>query len=86
MTNVPQKLRDLWSDLYVLFDRNYLMENSEKSWDSFWSQAMQLQRKYEGCPYMFKALDLVSSMIDARMKAERAPDLHPCTLEDMNLF
>ena len=70
MTNVPQNLRDLWKDIYVLFDKNYLMKNDKKSWDSFWKQATEIGNKYDGCPYLFKMFDLVSFMIEQRMIAE----------------
>ena len=70
MTNVPQRVRDLWTDVYVLLDRNYLMENNKDSWDSFWQQATEIGEKYKGCPYLIQMFDVVSSMISDRMKRE----------------
>lgn len=86
MTNVPQKIRDLWSDIYVLFDRNYLMPNTQDAWDSFWKQAMEINLKYENCPYLFKMIDMVTTIIEDRMHMEQKPPERPCSLEDMNLF
>lgn len=85
MTNVPQRIRDLWTDVYVLFDRNYLMENTEEAWGSFWKQAEDIGEKYKGCPYLPKMLDVIVEMIEDRMKTYHSGH-HPHTLEDMNLF
>ena len=90
MTNVPQRLRDLWSDIYILCDRNYLMPNTQEAWDSFWQQAMQIQSKYENeFLYLFKMFDVVSTIIESRIKKEEADkynETHKKTLEDINLF
>lgn len=90
MTNVPQNLRDLWSDIYILFDRNYLMPNTQEAWDSFWKQAMQIQSKYENeCPYLFKMFDVVTTIIESRMRQEESDkynETHNTPIEDMNLF
>lgn len=87
MTNVPNDLREMWADVYKLFDRNYLMQNSEASWNEFWKQAMAIKAKYPEQDRLFKLLTIVGDMIGDRMKAEeKPPSGHPCTLEDMNLF
>ena len=70
MTNVPQRIRDLWTDVYVLFDRNYLMPNTAEAWDSFWKQTAEISLKYEGCPYLVKMFDVVCTIIEDRMKRE----------------
>ena len=67
MTNVPQIIRDLWTDLYKLFDRNYMIPNTEEAWGKFWEEARQIDEKYHGCPYLPKAFDLVTAMIEARI-------------------
>ena len=86
MTNVPQNLRDMWADIYRLFDANYLMPNTEESWNKFWEQAMRIKQKYDS-PHMMDLLIIVGDMIGDRQKAEQKPtEGHPCTLEDMNLF
>ena len=93
MTNVPQRIRDFWTDMYVLFDRNYLMPNTREAWDSFWKQATEVGKKYEGCPYLVKMFDLVSLMIEDRMKAEvgvvekkKEETPPPPIQQDMGLF
>ena len=46
MTNVPDKIRDAWKDLYILFDTNFNMDGSDKAWEKYWSHATQLIKKY----------------------------------------
>lgn len=93
MTNVPQRIRDLWTDMYVLFDRNYLMPNTREAWDSFWKQAGAVGEKYKGCPYLAKMFDIVILMIEDRMKAEagvveqkKEETPPPPIQQDMGLF
>ena len=76
MTNVPQIIRDLWTDLYKLFDRNYLLPNTEEAWGKFWEEARQIDEKYHGCPYLPKAFDLVTAMSEARIKAEERQETY----------
>ena len=87
MTNVPQNLRDMWKDIYCLFDANYLMPNTEDAWQKFWDQAMRVKMKYEDQRKLMDLLIIVGDMIGERQKAEKPPvEGNPCTLEDMKLF
>jgi len=82
MTNVPQEVREMWADVYRLFDMNYNMKNDADSWKKFWDQAEQLREKYG--QYQIGALLLVvSDLIEYHITDKK---LHPHTLEDMNLF
>ena len=82
MTNVPQELRDLWADVYRLFDLNYNMKNDAESWRKFWEQADQIKQKYDN-PHLGTLLIVVSDMIEYHVTQKM---LSPCTLEDMKLF
>jgi hypothetical protein len=46
MTNVPDKIREAWKDLYVLFDTSYEMHGSDKEWLEYWDKANKLVQKY----------------------------------------
>lgn len=82
MTNVPNEIRELWKEVYCLFDLNYNMPNTAESWKKFWDQAEVIRQKYD--PYQVGALLLVvSDMIEYHITDKK---LHPHTLEDMNLF
>ena len=82
MTNVPNEIREMWADVYRLFDVNYNMENNADSWKKFWDQAEVIRQKYD--PYQVGALLLVvSDMIEYHIIDKK---LHQHTLEDMNLF
>ena len=92
MTNVPDNLREMWADIYRLFDINYKMENNETAWTKFWNQATAIGNKYGNNKRLIEMVTIVSEMIEDRMKkdaenATKTPiESHPCTLEDMNLF
>lgn len=85
MTNVPENLREMWSDVYKLFDINYKMENTPASWNRYWDQVEQLIKKHNRYPYVMDLARIVSEMIEYRMKSETNGN-NPCTLEEMNLF
>lgn len=82
MTNVPQDIRDMWADIYRLFDLHYNMDNTAEAWKKFWDQAGELQEKYKN-PHLLGMVMVVSDMIEYHIIDKK---LHPCTLEDMKLF
>ena len=47
MTNVPQKIRDGWADIYRWFDANYNMDGSDEAWDAFWKTGLEIREKYK---------------------------------------
>lgn len=68
MTNVPEPVREMWTDLYKLFDVHYLMENSEKAWTAFWNEARNLWEKHGRNDFILDGSWLVASYIEQRMK------------------
>lgn len=82
MTNVPQDIRDMWADVYRLFDMNYNIPNTAEAWKKFWDQAAEIQEKHNN-PHLLGLIMIVSDMIEYHITDKK---LHPCTLEDMNLF
>ena len=71
MTNVPTDIREMWSDIYKLFDINYLMPNTGDAWLNFWEQAKSLEQKHKSIPRFTEMVVIVSEMIEDRMKAVR---------------
>ena len=69
MTNVPTDIREMWSDIYKLFDINYLMPNTGDAWLNFWEQAKSLEQKHKGIPRFTEMEVSVSEMIEDRMNA-----------------
>lgn len=48
MTNVPENIRTIWTDLYKLFDKHYPMDiASQEAWDAYWKDAIELTQKYQ---------------------------------------
>lgn len=82
MTNVPNEIREMWADVYRLFDINYNMPNTADAWSKFWEQAEVIRQKYG--QYQVGALLMVcSDLIEYHITDKK---LHLCTLEDMKLF
>lgn len=82
MTNVPNDIREMWADVYRLFDLNYNMKNDAESWQKFWEQAEQLNKKHNNY-YLMALVMIVSDMIEGHMLDKK---YFPSTLEDMKLF
>ena len=71
MTNVPQDLREMWADVYRLFDANYLLENTKEGWDKFWHDGGALMAKYRvKYPLISEMVMLTARMIEERIKRE----------------
>ena len=82
VTNVPQDLRNMWTDIYVLFDVHYNMPNTAEAWLKFWERAEEIRQKHN-CPHVGALILIDSEMIEYHLTGKM---LHKCTLEDMNLF
>lgn len=68
MTNVPEPVRAIWTDLYKLFDKYYRMDGSEEAWIAFWTDA---QKVWEGSRFSSRIGDaccLVADCIGDRLK------------------
>ena len=70
MTNVPTEIREMWSDLYKLFDINYLIPNTAEAWLRFWEQAKSLEQKHKGITRFVEMVVIVSEMIEDKFKGE----------------
>ena len=64
MTNVPQKIRDAWADIYKLFDVSYSMDGSDKAWEQYWNKATELIKKYGDDVPMVDILTSVAHMLE----------------------
>lgn len=63
MTNVPDNIRNFWKDVYILFDKNYLMDvSSQDSWEKFWKDGCEIIEKYD-IPCTVDLLSVVSELI-----------------------
>lgn len=71
MTNVPNDIREIWREVYILFDTHYLMPNTAESWTAFWDDANKLYEKYGKNELLIGMLVMASSIIEHRMKQEQ---------------
>lgn len=64
MTNVPDRVRNLWKELYVLFDKNFLMDvSNQENWDRFWEEGVEIVKRYNEIPGIIDMLSVISTMI-----------------------
>ena len=68
MTNVPNNMREMWTDLYILYDSHYNMKNTEEDWNNFWTEATKLYLKYNGNLMLVKFVDAIAEEYGTRMK------------------
>ena len=80
MTNVPNEIRQMWTDVYVLFDLHFKMPNTAEAWKEYWEQAEKIRQKHGGDEFLVKLIGVVTEMLEYYVPKK------PCTLEDMNLF
>ena len=73
MTNVPDDVRAMWKDVYILFDTHYLMDvDDQATWESFWKKASEIYEKYSYIDSLINLLSCVSELLvkeAARRKA-----------------
>ena len=68
MTNVPDDIREMWKEMYVLFDTHYLMDiNDQATWHDYWSKATEMIKKYN-IPNMVDMLQAMADIICERAK------------------
>lgn len=67
MTNVPDELREVWKEIYVLFDTHYQMPNTAESWDGFWKEAEEIMNKHDDMN-LLELILAVSEMIADKMR------------------
>lgn len=68
MTNVPDTIREMWADLYRLFDSHYLMPNTPDAWNAYWDKAKDIYEKYGKNERVIDFTALIGDMIADKMK------------------
>lgn len=67
-TNVPTEIREMWTDLYKLFDGYFLMENTDSNWEGFWTTVRDMAEKHGRNDRFLEACCLVSDCIADRFR------------------
>ena len=67
-TNVPQEIRDIWTDAYVLFDKFYLMDDTDKNWQILAEEFTKLYIKHHESKHFADFYDILCRMIAERME------------------
>ena len=63
-TNVPDNIREMWKDVYILFDTHFLMDtDNQEEWRKFWDDATKINQKHLEIPCVIDLLTTVSEMI-----------------------
>lgn len=69
MTNVPTDLREVWTDLYKLFDKHFLMNlDDQDDWNKYWADATSIVEKWH---YMPCLIDFVSTIAEFIVKMQK---------------
>ena len=69
MTNVPTDLREVWTDLYKLFDKHFLMNlDDQEDWKKYWDDASAIVEKWH---YMPCLIDFVSTIAEFIVKMRK---------------
>lgn len=68
MTNVPNDIREMWSDVYVLFDTHYLMPNTTEAWSEYWERCADLCIKYYKRKDVIIMMSMVSELLENVVK------------------
>ena len=64
MTNVPDRIREMWKDVYVLFDKHFLMDcSNQDSWKAFWADASELVSKYQDVDSFIELIGVISELL-----------------------
>ena len=69
-TNLPNELREIWTDAYKLFDVCYTMPNTVKAWEWFTPQVDELGRKHGNSKLLTDLLTVIADFTDTRQKQE----------------
>ena len=70
-TNVPQEIRDLWTDAYVLFDSHYMMEDTQDNWEGLAKDFALLYIKHHYNERFADFYDILCRMIVDRMEVQK---------------
>lgn len=64
MTNVPPEIREIWTDLYKLFDIHYKMDiNSADDWGKFWNDGKAIWEKSGRNKYVLALINDTAELI-----------------------
>lgn len=74
MTNVPDDVREIWTDLYKLFDLHYKMDiHSAEDWTKYWNQGSLIWEKSNRNRFVLALIndtaDFIISCSENRKKA-----------------
>lgn len=67
MTNVPDALREVWKEVYILFDTHYQMPNTAEAWDGFWLEAKAIMDRHKDL-HLLELILAVAEMISDKMR------------------
>ena len=79
MTNVPPEIRELWTDLYKLFDYHYQMANTEEAWAEFWAEVKLLLEKHHQSKLIKDGSIMIADAIGEKMKQAYLKQYEPET-------
>lgn len=68
MTNVPDNIRSIWTDLYKFYDIHYLMNDTADDWTVFWDDAEKIYHRYDGYPLLVKIITAIAEEFETRLK------------------
>ena len=68
MTNVPQEIRTIWTDLYKLFDLHWKMDGSAEAWKAYWDDANKIWNGSNKNERVLEAVNLIADTIGDRFK------------------
>lgn len=64
MTNVPQDIREIWTDLYKLFDVHFKMDvHSVSDWTKFWNDGSAIWEKSGRNKYVLALINAAADYI-----------------------
>lgn len=72
MTNVPKEIRDIWTDLYKLFDRHFLITGTGEEWKAFWNDAKELCERSGNNEHLYVMIVAIADYLGDRIKKQRA--------------
>ena len=69
-TNVPDDIRSIWTDAYVLFDNFYLMDDDDKNWQKLAEEFAKIYMKHKENVHVGEFYDIICRMIKERIEKD----------------
>ena len=66
-TNVPEEIRSIWTDSYVLFDNFYLMSDEDENWKKLAEEFAKIYMKHKENNHICEFYDIICRMIRERI-------------------